>query len=59
MYCFRLRNCGTFMPLSGVRGIFRIAVVWTRFVADISAISSIHFNVLFTHAVVRLAVDCE
>jgi len=58
MYCFRLGNCGTFMPLSGVRGIFRIAVVWTRFVAAISAISSIHFNVLFTRAVVRLAVDC-
>ncbi len=59
MYCFRLRNCGTFMPLSGVRGVFRIAVVWTRFVAAISAISSIYFNVLFTHAAVRLAVDCE
>ena len=59
IYCFRLGNCGTFMPLSGVRGIFRIAVVWTRFVAAISAISSIHFNVLFTRAVVRLAVDCE
>ena len=59
MYCFRPGNCGTFMPLSGVRGVFRIAVVWTRFVAAISAILSTHFNVLFTHAVVRLAVDCE
>ena len=59
MYCFRLANCGTFMPLSVVRGVFRIAVVWTQFVAAISAISSIHLNVLFTHAVVRLAVACE
>jgi len=59
MYCFRLRNCGTFMPLSRGRGVFRIAVVWTRFVAAISAISSIYFNVLFTCAAVRLAVDCE
>jgi hypothetical protein len=59
MYCFWRGNCGTFMPLSRVRGVFRIAVVWTRFAAAISAISSIHFNVLFTYAIVRLAVDCE
>ena len=59
MYCFRAGNCGTFMPLSGVRGVSRIAVVWTRLVAAISAILSIHFNVLFTHAVVRSAVHCE
>src|SRR5258706_12501112 len=29
LYCFRFRKCGTFMPLSGVRGESRIAVVWT------------------------------
>jgi hypothetical protein len=59
MYCFRFGICGTFMPLSGVRGVSRIAVVWTQLVAAISAISSIHFNVLFTRAVVRLAVAFE
>jgi hypothetical protein len=59
MYCFRLGNCGTFMPLSGVRGVPRIAVVWTRIVAAISAISSTHFDVAFTHAVIRSAVDCK
>jgi hypothetical protein len=59
MYCFRFGICGTFMPLSGVRGVSRIAVVWTQLVAAISAISSLHFNVLFTRAVVRLAVAFE
>jgi hypothetical protein len=58
MYCFRFGNCGTFMPLSGVRGEFRIAVVWTWFVAVFSAISSGHFSALFTHSVFLSAVDC-
>jgi len=56
MYCFRFGNCGTFMPLSGVRGEFRIVVVWTWFVAGFSAISSGHFSVLFTRSVVLSAV---
>src|SRR5438128_1969589 len=59
LYCFRLADCGTFMPLSGVCGISRIAVVWTRFVTAISAILSIHSSVLFTPAVLCLAVACE
>jgi hypothetical protein len=59
MYCFRFGNCGTFIPLSGVRGVFRIAVVWTRFRAAFFARSPIHVNVLFTHAVVLSAVDCR
>jgi hypothetical protein len=58
MYCFHLRNCGTFMPLSGVPAVLRIAFVWTRLVAAISAISSIHFSVPFTHKVVLTVVDC-
>lgn len=58
MYCFRFGNCGTFMPLSGVRGEFRIAVVWTWFVAVSFTISSGHFSILFTHSVVLSAVDC-
>jgi hypothetical protein len=33
LYCFRFRKCGTFMPLLGVRGESRIAVVWTLLVA--------------------------
>src|SRR5260221_2769928 len=33
LYCFRFRKCGTFMPLSGVRGESRIAVVLTFLVA--------------------------
>jgi hypothetical protein len=33
MYCLRLSKCGTFIPLSRVRGEFRITVVWTWFVA--------------------------
>ena len=59
MYCFRFGNCGTFIPLSGVRSVSRIAVVWTRFLAAISASSSIHINALFTHSVILSAVDCE
>jgi hypothetical protein len=59
LYCFRVRNCGTFMPLSDVRGGFRIAVVWTRIVAAFSAISSVHFRVLFTHAVSLSVVGCR
>lgn len=59
MYCFRFGNCGTFIPLSGVRSVFRIAVVWTRFRAAFFARSPIHVNVLFTHAVVLSAVDCK
>jgi hypothetical protein len=47
LYCFRVANCGTFMPLSRVRGEFRIAV-WTRFVAAFSAVSSVRFRILFT-----------
>ena len=35
MYCSRLDNCGTFMPLSRVRGESRIAVVWTLFVRSL------------------------
>ncbi len=58
MYCFRCGNCGTFMPLLRFRGVFRIAVVWTRFESARSAISSIHFSALFTRAFVPLAVDC-
>ena len=58
MYCFRLGNCGTFMPLSGVRGESRIAVVWTLFRNRFSAISSGHFSILFTHLVFLSAVDC-
>jgi hypothetical protein len=49
LYCFRGGNCGTFMPLSRVRGEFRIAVVWTRFVAAFCVISSVRFRILFTH----------
>lgn len=56
---FSVGNCGTFMPLSRVRGGSRIAVVWTCSRAAVSAISSGHFSVLFTHGVVRLAVDCQ
>jgi hypothetical protein len=59
MYCFRFGNCGTFIPLSGVRSVFRIAVVWTRFRAAFFARSPIHVNVLFTRAVVLSAVDCK
>ena len=58
LYCFRLGKCGTFMPLSRVRGESRIAVVWTWFVTVFSASSSVHFSILFTHAVVLSAVDC-
>jgi hypothetical protein len=58
MYCFRFGNCGTFMPLSGVWGESRIAVVWTLVRNRFSATSSGHFSVLFTHSVVLSAVDC-
>jgi hypothetical protein len=44
LYCFRRSKCGTFMPLSCVRGESRIAVVWTLFVAAVSASSSVHFR---------------
>jgi hypothetical protein len=59
MYCFRFDTCGTVIPLSGVRSVSRIAVVWTRFIAAISPSPSIHVNVLFTHAFVLSAVVCE
>ena len=58
MYCFRFGNCGTFMPLSGIRGESRIAVVWTLVRNRFSAISSGHFSILFTHLVFLSAVDC-
>jgi len=57
LYCFRLEKCGTFMPLSGVRGDSRIAVVWTLFVLVFSSFSSVHFSILFTRAVLS-SVDC-
>jgi hypothetical protein len=57
LYCFRLDKCGTFMPLSSVRRKSRIAVVWTLFVAAFSAVSSVHFSILFTRAVALSAVD--
>ena len=59
LYCFRFRKCGTFMPLSRVRGESRIAVVWTLFVAVSSLVSSVHFSILFAHAVVLSAVDSK
>jgi hypothetical protein len=58
MYCFRLRNCGTFMPLQDFWRVFRMALVWTWFVAAISAISSVDFSVRSTHGVVLSTVDC-
>ena len=58
LYCFQLGKCGTFMPLSDVRGDFRIAVVWTLFVLVFSSFSSVHFSILFTRAVAFSAVDC-
>jgi len=56
---FSLGNCGTFMPLSRVRGESRIAVVWTWLVAAVSAISSGHFSALFTHEIFLSAADCR
>jgi len=58
LYCFRLGKCGTFMPLSGVRGEFRIAVVWTLLVVVVSALSSVHFRILYTRAVALAAGNC-
>jgi len=58
LYCFRLGKCGTFMPLSGVQGDSRIAVVWTLFVLVFSSFSSVHFSILFTRAVALSSVDC-
>ena len=58
LYCSRGGNCGTFMPLSRVPVEFRIAVVWTRFVAAFSASSSVRFRILFTHAFFSRAVVC-
>ena len=49
LYCFRFGKCGTFMPLSVVRGEFNIAVVWTWLVAAFSA-SSVHFWLLLATA---------
>jgi hypothetical protein len=57
LYCFQLGKCGTFMPLSGVRGESRIAGVWTLFVLVVSSLSSVHFSILFTRAVLS-SVDC-
>ena len=47
LYCFRLDNCGTFMPLSRARGESRIAVVWTLFVRSLlrSCTGSLHRSV--------------
>jgi hypothetical protein len=59
LYCFRLGKCGTFMPLQGIRGEFRIAVVWTLFVLVFSSLSSVHFSILFTRAVALSAIDCR
>ena len=56
---FSVGNCGTFMPLSRVRGESRIAVVWTWLVAAVSAISSGHFSALFTHEIFLSAADCR
>ena len=47
LYCFRSRECGTFMPLSRVRGESRIAVVWTFLVGSLFKFSSVHFSILF------------
>jgi hypothetical protein len=57
LYCFRLGNCGTFMPLFCVRGMSRIAVVWTLFAAVFSAVAPVPFRVVSTHAAVLSAVD--
>jgi hypothetical protein len=58
LYCFRFRKCGTFMPLSGVRGESRIAVVWTLLVAVPSRFH--RFTSAFcSHAVVLSAVDSK
>jgi hypothetical protein len=59
LYCFRLGNCGTFMPLFCVRGISKIAVVWTLSVAAFSAVAPVHFSILSTRAAVLSAVDCR
>jgi hypothetical protein len=59
LYCFRVANCGTFMPLSHVRGEFRIAVVWTRIVAAFSAISSVHFRFCSRARFSLSAVSCR
>ena len=58
LYCIRLRKCGTFIPLSGVRGESRIAGVWTLFVLVFSSVSSVHFSILFRRAVAFTAIDC-
>ena len=58
LYCFRFRKCGTFMPLSGVGGESRIAVVWTLLVAVPSRFH--RFTSAFcSHAVVLSAVDSK
>ena len=59
LYCFRLGKCGTFMPLFCVRGISKIAVVWTLSVAAFSAVAPVHFSILSTRAAVLSAVDCR
>ena len=58
MYCFRLGNCGTFMPLQDFWRVSRMAFVWTWFVAAISATSSLYFSVRSTHGVVLSTGDC-
>jgi hypothetical protein len=55
LYCFRLDNCGTFMPLFCVRGESRIAVVWTLPVAAFSAVAPVHVRILSTHAAILSA----
>ena len=56
LYCFRLDNCGTFMPLFCVRGESRIAVVWTLPVDVFSAVAPVHVRFLSTHAAILSAV---
>lgn len=58
LYCFRLGKCGTFMPLSGVRGESRIAFAWNLFAAVFSAISLVHRSIPFTRPAVCSAIDC-
>jgi hypothetical protein len=56
LYCFRLGKCGTFMPLFCVRGISKIAAVWTLFAAVFSAVAPFSCA-LCPHTAVLSAVD--
>jgi hypothetical protein len=57
LYCFRLGNCGTFMPLFCVWGKSKIAAVWSLFAAAFSAVAPVPFRFLSTHGAVLSAVD--